>query len=203
MGKRQLGELELSELIVAVLISNIASHPLEDLGIPLINSVFPILVLLCCELIISGAALKSPKLRSVMFGIPSILVKDGKIDQRAMRKNRVSIDELAESLRSNGITDISTVRYAILETDGDINAILYSKYQPLTIDSQNNDNGDSGIPHVIINDGRILGDNLRLIGRDRRWLASELKKHGAAESKDVYYLSVDDAGKVYYAAKER
>ena len=201
MGKRQLGELELSELIVAVLMSNIAAHPLEDIGIPLINALLPILVLLCCELLISGVALRSPRLRAFMYGRPSILVRNGKIDQTAMRKNRVSLDELAEALRSGNVTDISKIRYAILETDGDINIILNASAQPLTPETLSSVS-DGGMPHIIINDGRVISDNLRLIGRDPAWLKAELRRRGAAGSRDVYYMSVDDSGAIYYAARE-
>ncbi len=202
-GKRQLSELEISELIIAVLISDIASLPLQDAGIPLINALLPILALLSCEILISGITLRSARLRSFFFGRPSILVKDGKIDQYAMRKNRFSLDELAETLRSNNVTDISTVRYAILETDGDVNVILYASSQAITPEALSGSISDGGLPHIIINDGRLLENNLRLIGRDKRWLDAELKRQGTNDYRRVYCLSVDDAGKVFFAAKER
>ena len=203
LGKRQLGELELSELIVAVLVTNIAAQPLSDTGLPLLNALFPMAALFSCELLISSAALKSPRLRRLLYGLPSVLVKDGVIQQRAMRKNRVSIDELAEALRSGGVTDVSKVRYAILETDGEINPILYAAAQPLTREGLHGGEEDGGLPHVLINDGRILSDNLALLGLDRAWLEAELRRRGAKSSREVYYLSVDDAGRVFYAAKER
>ncbi|MDD6189175.1 MAG: DUF421 domain-containing protein [Clostridiales bacterium] len=202
-GKRQLSELEISELIIAVLISDVASLPLQDVGIPLLNAIVPILALLGCELLISGITLKNVKLRGLIFGRPSVLIKDGKIDQQAMRKNRFSLDELSESLRSNNVTDINKVRYAILETDGDMNIILNSEAQPLTPESLESSGPDCGMPHIIINDGRVLDNNLALIGRDLRWLDTELKKRNISSSKDVYFLSIDDAGNIYFAEKER
>ena len=203
LGKRQLGELEISELIVAVLISDIASLPLQDAGLPFLNSLFPILALLCCELLISGITLKSASLRGIIFGKPSILIQNGKIDQQSMRKNRFSIDELAESLRSKDVTDISKVRYAILETDGDVNIILNSEAQALTAESLNSPQADSGMPHIIINDGQLMKDNLKLMGRDMNWLKSELKKHNIRSVTQVYLLSIDDGGNIYFARKER
>lgn len=203
LGKRQLGELEISELIVAVLISDIASLPLQDAGLPFLNSLFPILALLCCELLISGITLRSAALRGIIFGKPSILIQNGKIDQDAMHKNRFSIDELAESLRSKDVTDISKVRYAILETDGDVNIILNSEAQAITEESLNAPQTDSGMPHIIINDGQLMKDNLRLMGRDMNWLKSELKKHNIRSVSQVYIMSIDDGGNIYFARKER
>lgn len=203
LGKRQLGELEISELIVAVLISDIASLPLQDAGLPFLNSLFPIMALLSCELLISGITLKSAALRGVIFGKPSILIKNGKIDQQAMRKNRYSLDELAESLRSNDVTDITKVRYAILETDGDVNVILNSESQALTEESLKSSQPDSGMPHIIINDGQLMEENLRLLGRSMNWLKAELKRHNVRSVKQVYILSIDDGGNIYFAKKER
>lgn len=202
LGKRQLSELEISELIVAVLISDIASLPLQDAGLPFLNSLFPIMALLSCELLLSGITLKSAKLRGIIFGKPSILIENGKIDQEAMRKNRFSLDELAESLRSNDVTDITKVRYAILETDGDVNVILNSEAQALTEESLKAPQADSGMPHIIINDGQLMEENLRLLGRDMNWLKAELKKHSVRSVRQVYLLSLDDGGNVYFAKKE-
>jgi uncharacterized membrane protein YcaP (DUF421 family) len=125
MGKRQLAQLELSELVVAILIADLASHPLQDVGIPLTNGIIPVLVLLCGEILISGAAMKSKKFRDLVWGKPSVLVENGKIVMRELRSNRLSMDELAESLRKKNIFDLANVRYAILETDGTINAVPY------------------------------------------------------------------------------
>jgi len=123
MGKRQLGQLELSELTVAILIADLAANPISDIGIPLMNGLIPVLVLLCGEVLLSGAALKSKQFRDLLWGKPSVLVENGKIVVRELRRNRMSMDELAEALRKKDIFDLSQVRYAILETDGTINAI--------------------------------------------------------------------------------
>ena len=117
LGKRQLGEMELSEFVVAALIADLAAHPLQDLGIPMINGLVPILTLFCCEVAISRAALKSAKLRALLYGKPSMLIKKGVIDQREMAKNSFTTDELMQELRNQGCLDISRVEYAVLETD--------------------------------------------------------------------------------------
>jgi uncharacterized membrane protein YcaP (DUF421 family) len=202
MGKRQLGELELSELVVAVLISDMAALPLEDIGIPLLNGLIPVVTLLCCELLISFATLKSMKFRKMMWGKPSILIDNGKIIQEELKRNRLSLDELTESLRKKDITDISTVRYAILETDGTLNTVLYQSEQPVTASMMNINLPEKGIPIAVISDGRILTENLHLLGKDENWLGKELKRRNNIDPKDVLYMTLDDAGGIYFAAKE-
>ncbi|NLO48164.1 MAG: DUF421 domain-containing protein [Clostridiales bacterium] len=202
MGKRQLGELELSELVVAVLISDMAALPLEDIGIPLLNGLVPVITLLCCELLISYGSLKSIKFRKLMWGKPSLLIDNGKIVQQELKANRFSLDELTESLRKKDITDISTVRYAILETDGTLNTVLYQSEQPVTVSMMNIKLPEKGIPIAVISDGRILKDNLRRLGKDEKWLSKELKGRNNINVKDVYYMTLDDAENIYFAAKE-
>ena len=124
LGKRQLGELELSELVVSVLVADLASLPLQDIGIPLMNGLVSILTLFCLELILSGVALRSQKLRAALFGKPCFLIEKGTINQKEMHRCRFSVDELTEELRRQSVTDLSTVEYAILETDGTLNVIL-------------------------------------------------------------------------------
>ena len=202
MGKRQLGEMELPELVVAVLIADLGAHPLQDIGIPFMNGLLPVIILFCCEVLISGAAMKSTRLRTFVFGRPCFLVEKGVINQSEMHKNRFTIDELTEELRSNGVMDISQVEYAILETDGVLNAILFPEYRTATMGSLSLPTKDSGYPSIIINDGRIMGDNLKKAGRDRRWLDAELKRRKIKDPKQVYILTLDSAGCVYFALKE-
>jgi uncharacterized membrane protein YcaP (DUF421 family) len=202
MGKRQLGDLELPELVVTVLIADLASHPLQDIGIPLINGLLPIIVLFCCEALLSGAAMNSVKVRSFLFGRPCFLIVKGKIDQKEMRKNRFTLDELTEELRTSSIMDLSLVEYAVLETNGQLNTLLFPSERPLTPKDMNVNPPDPGYPTIIINDGKLLSKNLRLMGRDENWLAKELKNRGAKRAEDVYLLMLDNSGNIYYAAKE-
>lgn len=202
MGKRQLGELELPELVVAVLIADLGAHPLQDIGIPFMNGLLPIIVLVCCEILLSGLAMKNQHFRLLMFGKPCFLIEKGKIVQKQMRKNRFTLDELTEELRGKGITDISQVEYAVLETNGLVNTVLFPEYRTVQ-------NGDLDIvkkpadyPVTIINDGKVMEDNLRLMGRDLQWLKKELKSRRASSPKDVYLLTLDSEGNIYYAAME-
>lgn len=202
MGKRQLGELELSELVIAVLMSDIAAHPLQDIGIPLLNGLLPIVILMCCELIISGLMVRSISVKKVVCGKPSMLIHNGVIDQAQMKKNRVTLDELADELRKKSVLDISTVEYGVLETDGTVNVVLKPPYRPATVSDLGLPFEDSGYPVIVINDGSVMENNLRMCGRDKTWLYKELKKRNISNPKDVYLMSVNAVGNVYLTKKE-
>ena len=202
MGKRQVGELEPSELVLALIIADLAAVPMQDFGIPLLSGVIPILTLLAITMIISMLSMKSVKFRALLCGRPSIIVENGKLHQREMRKNRFTVDELMEELRMKGVTDISTVKYAILETNGQISVLPYSDKKPPIAADVNIQTTESGLPLVIINDGRVLEHNLKTRGYDEAWLGKQLQAHGAKTPKEVYLLTADEGGRVYFAAKE-
>ena len=201
MGKRQLGQLELSELVVAFLISDLAANPLQNTNMPIHHGLLPVAVLLCCELLISALIMKSTFFRALICGKPSILVEKGVICEREMRKNRFTLDELAEELRNQGITDISKLEYAVLETDGSLNAILFPSEQAVTPSQLGIDAPFGGYTTIIINDGKLLEKNLKLMGKDKKWLDRELKRRGAKSTGDVYILTVNNAGGIYYQPK--
>ena len=202
MGKRQLGELELSELVVALLISDLAANPLQESGIPLLNGLLPVAVLLCCEVILSGCLMKSLRFRALVCGKPSMLVENGVIQQDEMRRNRFTLDELTEELRMQGIMDISKIQYAVLETDGQLNIVLFPAEQPLTPAQMGIAVPDSGYTTIIINDGKVIEQNLKVTGHNRAWLEKELKKRGGLRPERVYILTVNGAGEIYYLPME-
>ena len=202
LGKRQLGELELSELVVSVLVADLASLPLQDIGIPMINGLVSILTLFCLELLLSEASLRSVKLRERLWGRAAFLIEKGKIDPKELRRNRYSAEELLEQLRAKGIFELSSVEYAVLERDGTLNVILVPAERPVTAGELCLEKEDPGYPRVVICEGRVIADNLRLCGWDERRLQKELSKNGIGEAKDVYLMTVDEAGGVYIAAEE-
>ena len=202
MGKRQLGELELSELVVAVLIADIASIPLQNPSLPLSYGLIPLLVLFCCELIFSGLTYKSIHLRKLLYGRPNFIIERGRIAQQAMHRNRFTLDELTQELRNQGILDIASVEYAVLETNGQLNIILAPAQQPVTAEQMHMETEDTGYFSILINNGRILRDNLKRMGRDERWLQKQVQQRGALCIADVYLLMMNDAGQIYFAAKE-
>lgn len=203
MGKRQMSQLEPSELVVAVLISDIAAAPIIDEHVSLFEGIFPVVILVICEVLVALAMLKSVRFRSLMFGKPAILIENGIIDQSQMKKNRITIDELTEGLRAQGITDISTVKYAILETDGSLNILPYPAENPVTAKLMGMDPEDPGYPVIVIDDGRIISENLHLKGLDEKWLKNELKRRKIGSEKEVFLLTVDDLGRTYFSAKTK
>ena len=202
MGKRQLGEMELSEFVVASLIADLASHPLQDVGIPMTNGLVPILTLFCFEVLIAGLSMKSIRLRTLLFGRPSTLVTRGVIDQREMHANRFTADELMQELRKQGMFDLSHVEYAVLETDGRLNVIPYPAELPPTAAQMGIAAPDGGCPLIVVSEGRVIEKNLRSLGHDTKWLHEELSRQHKKEPKDIYLMTVNHAGQSYIAEKE-
>ena len=203
LGKRQLGELEISELIVSVLVADMACLPLQDIGIPLINALVPIAAILSLELLLSELSLRSVKLRGFLWGKPCFLIVKGRIQEKALRDNRFSLDELCEELRRQSVTDIAAVDYAILETDGTLNVILVPEKRPVTAEQLGLAAKDCGYAHIIINDGRLMSRNLRLCGRDERWLQKELQRRNIQSHRDVFLMTLNDSGGIYLVGKEQ
>ena len=201
LGKRQMAQLELSELVVAIMLSELAVAPITNPNHRMLYGIVPILVLLVGQLAIAFGCLKSVHLRSVIIGKPSIIVKNGQINQNEMRKNRLTLTELAEQLRGQGHTDISTIKYAILEVGGGLSVLPFHAHMPATHEAHQLTGTDKGLPTLIINDGRILDQNLKAIGLDHRWLEKELQLRGMNNYRQVFLLTVDEQKNVYYAAK--
>ena len=203
MGKRQIGELEPSELVLTLIISDLAAVPMQDFGIPLVNGVFPIIILLCLSMILSFVNLKSVRFRSILCGKPAIIIREGRLVQQNMNKTRLTIDELYEQLRSQGVTDLKSVKYAILETNGKISVLPYTQESPVTpkiLGVQVQD--ETLLPILLINDGRIMSDNLRVSGRDMRWLEQQLRSRKLSSPRQVFLLTVDETGAVECVVKE-
>ena len=166
MGKRQIGELEPIELVLTLLISDLASVPMQDFALPLFNGVIPIITLIALSTLFSAISLRIVRFRDLVCGQPALVIVDGKLRQETMRRNRLTLDELFEQLRGQGITDLSDVMYAVLETNGRLSVLPRSPLQPVTPEQLGLDVQDNVIlPVILINDGRVLTDNLRQAGR--------------------------------------
>lgn len=204
LGKRQIGDLEPSELVLTLTISDLASVPMQDYNIPLINGILPIITLLCLSLLVSYLSLKSIRFRALVCGKPSIIIDNGTVIQQNMAKNRLTVDELFEQLRVQGYSDLRTVKYAILETNGQLSILPYTKESPLTPAGAGLNLVDRvTLPVFIINDGHILNENLAISGHDRDWLNEQLKRRGLASPEQVFLLSVDETGSVICILKDR
>lgn len=190
MGKRQIGELEPTELVITLLIADLASVPMQDLGAPLTNGLIPIAVLLSLSMLASYFNLKSIRFRNLVCGEPTLLIQNGRLCQKAMAKNRFTLDELLEQLRSQGIFDVTCVKYAVLETDGQLSVLPCSQNQGETF------------PTLLINDGRVMETALRRRGLDEKWLRRTLQAHGASSPKEVFLLTVDEAQNITLILRE-
>lgn len=203
MGKRQIGELQPSELVVTILISELAAMPMQDLNLPVIVGLIPIFALVGMELLVSMITLKSIKSRTLFYGRPIILIYNGKVNQHEMARARVSIDDVLESMRNNQILNIEQVDFAVLETNGQISIFQKNINQPVTLkDMQITPQPSTGIPDPVIIDGRILDENLKKNNLSREWLKQELAKQGYTRAIDVFLMTVDDNKKVYTIKKD-
>ena len=203
MGKRQIGELEPTELVLTMLISDLAAVPMQDFGIPLLNGVVPIVTLLALSMLLSYGCMRSIRLRRLVCGRATTLIKDGVLQQTAMRANRFTLDELIEELRSQGVTDLTTVKYAILETNGQLSVLLYPAEQSATPRQLGRAvRDDLSLPSVLINDGRVLDDELAYRALTRAWLTERLAERGLRSPREVLLFSIDDAGRILCVAKE-
>ncbi len=176
MGKREIGQMQPFELVIAIMIADLASVPMSDVGIPITNGIIPILALLLFQLLISIINLKSIRLRKVICGKPSILIYRGKIDEKELKREKITINELQERLRQKDIFSIGDVEYAILETNGQISVIQKPEKRNTIPEDFNILPDYEGIPYDLVVDGKIMHENLQKIGRDYNWLEKEMKK---------------------------
>ena len=208
MGKRQVGELEPSELVLSLIIADLASVPMQDYGIPLLTGVVPILTLLAVPMILSVLTMKSVRFRALLCGRPSMVIQNGTLVQGEMAKTRLTVDELLEmdpeeqELRIKGYTDISQIKYAILETNGQLSVLPCANQKPPTARDLKVSVEEAGLPRVVVSDGHLLERNLKALGHDRPWLDKQLAQRGCKDLSTVFLLLVDEADAVYFARKE-
>lgn len=208
LGKRQVGELEPSELVLSFLIADLASVPMQDLGFPLHTGLIPILTLLAVSSMLSLLTLNSVKFRNLLCGKPSIIIRKGVIDQTEMRRNRLTIDELLEELRGKGHIDLSTIEYAVLESNGLVSVLPYPKNQPLTLGQMEKFSSTQihldklGLPHVLVSDGVLLKDNLQSCGLDMSWLQQKMIEKKCSAIADIFLLQVNGDGSIYLVKKK-
>ena len=203
MGKRQIGELEPSELVLTMMISDLATVPMQDFGIPLLAGVIPILTLLAISMLLSQISLRHLRFRAMVCGTPSVLIRNGELQQDAMRRNRYTLDELLEELRGQGIANIADVKYAVLENSGQLSVLPWAAQQPPTASQLRLEvEDDVTLPVVLINDGRVLAKNLTLCGKDNAWLSKTLQKEKVSSPREVFLMTLDEQGQVVCVKKE-
>ena len=201
MGKRQIGQMEASEFVVTMLVANLASIPMQDGAIPLYSGLVPILTVLGLELTLAGLLLRSMVLRKFFCGKPVILIDNGKILADSLRRTRVTLDELMGHLRQKDVLDVTTVQFAILETDGTLSVFPYPQYRPASAKEAGIRAQEQYLPITLIQDGRLVRENLEKAGKDRQWLEKQL----AAQESDcgsTLLMTIDESGSVVWIGKE-
>lgn len=202
MGKREIGQMQPFELVIAIMIADLASVPMSDTGIPIFHGIIPILALLLFQLIISFINLKSIKLRKIICGKPQILIYRGKIDEEALKKEKITINELQERLRQKDIYTLGDVEYAILETSGEMSIIQKPEKRNVKPEDLNLNPEYEGIPYDLVIDGKIMYENLKLIGKNEKWLINELKKF-KIKPEEALVVTFDGKEQIFCQAKER
>jgi len=202
MGKREIGQLQPFELAIAIMIADLASVPMSDNGIPITNGIVPILALLLLHILISIINLKSIKLRGIISGMPRILIYRGKIDEKALKKERITINELQERLRNNDIINIGDVEYAILETSGQITVIQKPEKRNAIPKDFNIVPEYEGISYDLVIDGKIMHDNIKKLGKDIKWLENQVNKFGI-KPKEALIVTLDGNNQIFCQKKEK
>lgn len=204
MGKRQIGELEPGELVLTMMISDLATVPMQDFGIPLLAGIIPILTLLSASMLLSQLSLRNLRFRELLCGTPAILIRNGVLQQSVMKKNRYTLDELLEELRGQGFSGIEAVKYAVLENSGHLSVFPWNSAQPPTAAQLNLEpRDDVTLPVILINDGRILSKNLEARGHDEAWLRQILPRYRVTSPADVFLMTLDEQGNILCIPKEQ
>lgn len=202
MGKREIGQLQPFELAIAIMIADLATIPMADTGVPITNGIIPMLGLLIMHLIISILNIKNTKAREIICGKPSILIYRGKIDEKTLKKERFTINELEERLRDNNIFNVGDVEYAILETSGQVTVIPKPNKRATTPEDFNIQPKYEGIPYDLVIDGKVMYKNLEKIGKNYVWLKKQTEKFGI-EPEDALIVTIDGDNKFFCQPLEK
>lgn len=202
MGKRQIGQLQPSELVVAMMLSELACIPMESVEMPLILGIIPIITLFVAETTFSFFTLKSRRVRKLLSGAPAVLIEKGKVSEKEMARLRFNIDDLMEELRTAGYVSIADVEYAIIESNGGLSVIPKSNKRPLTAADLNISLPYEAIPFLLVTDGVINEKAMAASGHDMVWLLEKLNEFDIWDINDVFIASVDVSGEFFVQKKQ-
>ncbi len=200
MGKREIGQLQPFELVISIMIADLASTPISNSGIPITNGIIPIFGLLVVDLIISLINMKSLRIREFICGKPSILIYRGKINEKVLRKERFTINELQERLRDNNIMNLGDVEYAILETSGQINVIQKPEKRNAIPEDFDIKPDYEGISYDLVIDGVVMYENLKILDKDYNWLKNQVRKFGY-KPEEALIVTIDGKGQFFSQKK--
>ena len=201
LGKRQLGQMEPSEFVVTMLLANLATIPMEEPSTPVMHGIVPIALIFAAEYLIAYLTLRSIFIRRLFCGKPVILIENGKISAKNLRRTRINLDELTMHLREKEIFDLSEVKFAILETNGQLSPLMYTKNMPASAKEAGIKVQETELPITLISDGKLMRENLDLTDKDEAWVQTELKKRNCTQ-KQTLLLTVDAANRIYFVKRE-
>ena len=203
MGKREIAQLQPFELVVLLMISDLAVIPSENVGIPLLSGIIPIIVLLAANLTLAWITLKSEKARDIICGTPSILIRRGEIDEEELKRNCYNLTDLLEELRIKNVPNIADVEYAILENNGELSVFPKTQKRPTIPEDFHITPQYEGLPLILIKDGRLNSKDLQQSNKDLNWLKRELKKQAIDKVEDALIASLDSSGTLFTQAKRK
>ena len=201
MGKRQLGEMDPAELVVTILVSDLAAVPMQDLGIPLFFGLVPIAALVTLEVLLSILSLKSRFFRRLLNGQPAIIIRKGQLDLSKLRQLRLTTEDLVVALRKQSVASVSDVKYGVIEPDGTLTVILKQQQQPVTAEMLGITPKDTGLPLVVVSDGKMVPRSLELLHLSPADIERRLKNQSIAVE-DVFLMTLDDCGNTFIQTKE-
>lgn len=202
MGKREIGQLQPFELVISIMIADLASTPMSEIGIPITNGIIPILGLLVMHLIISAINMKSIKAREILCGKPRILINRGKIDEQALEREKFTINELEERLRGKDVMNLGDVEYAILETSGEISVVLKPGKRGTIPEDFGITPEYEGMAYDLVIDGQVMYQNLKILGKNYEWLKKELNNLNM-KPEEVLVATIDGSGTIFAQKKEK
>lgn len=203
MGKRQVGQLEPIELVVTLMISELASIPMGHVSIPLMHGVIPIITLIVAEATLSYVNLKNRTFRKLMSGAPTILIQDGHVMEAELKRLRINVDDLMEELRVSGALDVQEIAYAIFESNGSLSIIPRTDARPIVLKDFNIVKQYRGLPFFLICDGRVNEKALKIFKKDETWLKETLASRGIDQITDILFAGIDESGTFYFQRKDK
>lgn len=201
MGKRQISDMQPSELVITLIVSDIAAIPMQNTSQPLLSGIVPVLILIACEIVASVAMMKSNKFRSLICGSPVIVIEDGKILQKEMKRLRMTTEDLCVQLRQQDIFSLEDVQYCIVETNGKLSVLEKPEKRGVTLEDLNLKGEDNKLETVVINDGRLLKNSIKLSGNGEAAVYEILEKEGKSLD-DIFIMTLDGNGKYNIVTKE-
>lgn len=201
MGKRQIGEMQPYEVVITLIIADLATLPMSDTNIPLLNGILPLAILVLLHYLITLLTRKSVKIRRLMSGQPAIVISPKGIEYQTLKDLNMNMDDLLEMIRQCNYYSFDQVLYAIIETNGKMSVIPTSACAPATAEDVGKNNPPASLPHVVVSDGKLIKEELKAVSLDSKKLNKIIKYLNINSIKDIIILSINDAGKIYYQLK--